>query len=77
MVGRVVTICLADIVLGERRARHNGLTITVRSGGDIGLMDVLGCYQAMVRVALAPDRGPLQTNDHRKDEHDAEPCLQG
>ncbi|MCX7320898.1 MAG: hypothetical protein NT113_15885 [Hyphomicrobiales bacterium] len=76
MIGRIVTIRLADILLAVRRDRHDDLLITVRTSGDLGLRLALNRGQAMVRVIFAPDGRTLQTYDHREDERDAEPYLQ-
>ncbi|WP_233021955.1 hypothetical protein [Rhodopseudomonas boonkerdii] len=76
MIGRIMTIRLADIVLYVRRDRHDDLLITVRISGDQDLRLALNRGQAMVRMAFAPDGRTLQTDDHREDERDAEPYLQ-
>ncbi len=76
MIGRIMTIRLAGIVPFLGRDRHDDLLITVWTSGDRGVRLALNRSQAMVRVAFTPDGRTLQTDDHRKDERDAEPYLQ-
>lgn len=76
MIGRIVAIRLADIVLADRRSRHDDLAITVRTSSDTGLRLTLKRRRIMVRVALAPDGRPLQADDHRQRQQDPDPRLE-